>query len=116
MNKAGNLWLATELGLVEYDGSNFNRFTKEQGLSDNTVFCLLVDHGDRLWAGTANGLSCMDNGTLRTFKLAPDFGSNYIDLLVSSGDGRICWAPIMACSFCTRIACSPVLECRNTSP
>jgi len=88
-DKAGNLWLATELGLVRYRGNNFKRYTKEQGLSDNTVFCLLVDREDRIWAGTANGLSCMDHGTLRTFKLAPDFGSNYVNLLVGSHGGRI---------------------------
>ncbi|MBK9764080.1 MAG: histidine kinase [Flavobacteriales bacterium] len=88
-DKAGNLWLATELGLVKYSDGNFQRFTKDQGLSDNTVLCLLVDNKERVWAGTANGLSCMDHGKLQTFKLAPDFGSNYTNLLVGDNNGRI---------------------------
>lgn len=88
-DRAGNLWLATEQGLVRHANGTFQRWTKDDGMSDNTVMCLQHDDSGRLWAGTANGLTCMDKGTLRTFRLAPDFGSNYIDLLVADGNGRI---------------------------
>ena len=90
-DRSGDLWLATEQGLVRYSGSTFTRWTKEQGLGDNTVLCLLHDDHGRLWVGTANGIACMENETFRSFKLAPDFGSNYIDLLLADGLGRI-WA------------------------
>lgn len=90
-DRKGDLWLATEQGLVRYSGNTFTRFTKDQGLGDNTVLCLLHDAQERLWVGTANGITCMANGVLHSFKLAPDFGSNYIDLLMADGLGRI-WA------------------------
>lgn len=88
-DRAGDLWLATEQGLVRFSKGEFRRWAKEDGLSDNTVMCLTKDDSGRIWAGTANGLSCMDKGVIRTFRLAQDFGSNYIDLLVSDASGRI---------------------------
>ncbi|HRH68271.1 MAG TPA: two-component regulator propeller domain-containing protein [Flavobacteriales bacterium] len=90
-DRSGDLWLATEQGLVRYGKNRFTRFTKERGLGDNTVLCLLHDDKERLWIGTANGITCMENGTFHSFKLATDFGSNYVDLLLADGLGRI-WA------------------------
>lgn len=90
-DRYGHLWMATDKGLVRMDGDRFDRWTTTQGLSDNTVHCLLLDGKGRLWTGTANGLTCMDGGVLRSIRLADDFGSNYFDLLVSDGTGRI-WA------------------------
>jgi len=72
------------------DGA-FERWTTAEGLSDNTVQCLLADLKGRLWIGTANGLSCMDGGVFHRIRLAGDLGSNYLDLLVDDGTGRI-WA------------------------
>ncbi len=87
----GHLWMATDNGLVRKNGDRFDRWTTEQGLSDNTVQCLLPDAKGRLWIGTANGLTCMDGGVLRALRLGGDFGSNYLSLLLSDGKGRI-WA------------------------
>lgn len=87
----GRLWMATETGLARYDGGQFHRWTKADGLSDNTVHCLSFDERDRLWIGTANGLSCLWNDSLLTFRLADDFGSNYFNLLTKDDAGRI-WA------------------------
>ena len=36
-------------------------FTTANGLPDNHVFCVLVD-GNRIWAGTENGLAIYENG------------------------------------------------------
>src|ERR1700756_5800056 len=41
-------------------------FTTADGLPDNHVFCVLVD-GDRIWAGTENGLGLYENGQWKTF-------------------------------------------------
>lgn len=87
----GGLWLATDEGITRFDGGRFSRIDITEGLSDNTVFCLLRDERGRLWAGTANGLSCLENGRPRIMRLGQDFGSNYIDLLLAGDDGRI-WA------------------------
>ena len=87
----GYLWMATDNGLVRMNAGRFERWTTTQGLSDNTVQCLLPDAKGRLWIGTANGLTCLDGGVLRTIHLGGDFGSNYLSLLRSDDQGRI-WA------------------------
>jgi ligand-binding sensor domain-containing protein len=44
----------------------FENFTTANGLPDDHVFSVLVD-GDRIWAGTQNGLGLYENGTWKTY-------------------------------------------------
>ncbi len=46
---------------------HWENFTTANGLADDHVFCVLVD-GDRIWAGTENGLSLYENGAWKTFR------------------------------------------------
>ncbi len=87
----GQLWFASDQGVTRYNGADCTSFTTQDGLCDNTAFCLLKDASNRVWIGTSNGLSCFANGTFTTIRLASDFGSNYIDLLLGDGQGWI-WA------------------------
>ena len=43
----------------------FENFTTANGLPDNHVYAVLVD-GDRIWAGTENGLAVYENRTWKT--------------------------------------------------
>jgi ligand-binding sensor domain-containing protein/two-component sensor histidine kinase len=83
--------LATDLGVVRMREGQTERWTTTDGLCDNTIQCLLVDRGQRIWIGTSNGLACHDGQRLINFRLGTDFGSNYIDLLLDDGQGAI-WA------------------------
>ena len=44
----------------------FENFTTADGLPDNHVYAVLVD-GDRIWAGTNNGLGLYDHGVWKTY-------------------------------------------------
>ena len=44
----------------------FENFTTANGLPDNHVYSVLVD-GDRIWAGTDNGLGLYENGSWKAF-------------------------------------------------
>jgi ligand-binding sensor domain-containing protein len=45
----------------------WENFTTANGLPDDHVFCVLVD-GDRVWAGTENGLAQYEGGRWKTFR------------------------------------------------
>ncbi|HZQ22622.1 MAG TPA: hypothetical protein VFA89_07450 [Terriglobales bacterium] len=47
----------------------WENFTVANGLPDNHVFCVLVE-GNRIWAGTENGLALNENGNWRVFRPA----------------------------------------------
>jgi ligand-binding sensor domain-containing protein len=47
----------------------FENFTTANGLPDNHVFAVLVD-GDRIWAGTDNGLALFENHTWKVYTTA----------------------------------------------
>jgi ligand-binding sensor domain-containing protein len=47
----------------------FENFTTANGLPDNHVFSVLVD-GDRVWAGTENGLAVYENSAWKTYTTA----------------------------------------------
>lgn len=44
----GYVFIGTDRGLARFDGTNFETFTTEDGLVDNTVFMLSEDH-NKLW-------------------------------------------------------------------
>ena len=48
---------------------HFDNFTTANGLPDNHVFSVLVD-GDRVWAGTENGLALYENHAWKTYTTA----------------------------------------------
>ncbi len=54
-DKKGNIWLATDHGLLKYNKGSFKLFTEKEGLSVNGVQCVFADYEDHVWAGTLNG-------------------------------------------------------------
>lgn len=48
--KHGQLWMATERGIVAWDGHKVRRFDLRRGLAENEVLGLAIDQYDRVWA------------------------------------------------------------------
>ncbi|HEY7095488.1 MAG TPA: two-component regulator propeller domain-containing protein [Terriglobales bacterium] len=57
-------WVSQAQEMPQFRWENF---TTKNGLPDNHVFCVLVD-GDRVWAGTENGLGLYEKGSWTTFR------------------------------------------------
>lgn len=62
---AGKMWLATAIGLAEYDTAShsLNIINREQGIASNGVISVCVDKMGYVWAGTYAGLSRYDTET-----------------------------------------------------
>jgi ligand-binding sensor domain-containing protein len=60
---------ARKPGVAAMPRFRFENFTTANGLPDDHVFSVLVD-GDRIWAGTNNGLALYDHGQWKTYTTA----------------------------------------------
>jgi ligand-binding sensor domain-containing protein len=48
--KHGQVWMATERGIVAWDGKKIRRVDIRRGLAENEVLDLAIDQFDRVWA------------------------------------------------------------------
>jgi signal transduction histidine kinase/CheY-like chemotaxis protein len=56
----GTAWLATSTGLFRFDGSDWQRFTREHGLPSTFVRSVLVTRTGDIWVGTDTGAGVFD--------------------------------------------------------
>jgi ligand-binding sensor domain-containing protein len=54
-DKKGNIWFATDHGVLKYNAGHFKLFTEKQGLSSNGVFSVEADDEGNIWIGTNTG-------------------------------------------------------------
>jgi diguanylate cyclase (GGDEF)-like protein/PAS domain S-box-containing protein len=73
----GTVWVGTDSGLnrllwLDDKGAHFARYDQQQGLPDNTVYCMLDDARGMLWFSTNLGIARLDprTGMVRAFDLA----------------------------------------------
>lgn len=50
MDNKGFLWLATDAGVVRFDGRNFKTYTVKQGLPDEEALEIFIDSAQTIWA------------------------------------------------------------------
>lgn len=67
------------------------RYTTNEGLSDNSVLCALRDSYGLLWVGTENGLNLFDGHRIRVFRdmaasVSPNETNTVISLFENKGD------------------------------
>ena len=63
------LSLAVSAAAADLPRFRWQNFTVENGLPDNRVYCVAVD-GEKVWAGTDNGLAVYENGHWKSFHAA----------------------------------------------
>ncbi len=63
----GYIWIATDRGVVRYNGYEYETFTTAEGLADNVVFDFTEDSYGNIWFDSFNGKICYYDG--RTFQV-----------------------------------------------
>lgn len=86
-DKSGDIWIGYRFGLLRYYNNKFERYSTEQGLSDNDVRCIFEDDKGNIWAGTANGLNKISNGKVEEFTNIPGLHNQYIRAIYQDSDG-----------------------------
>lgn len=57
-DRAGNLWVGTDLGLAKWNGAAWRWFDRRNGLTSDRITAIAEDHEGNLWVGTErNGLN-----------------------------------------------------------
>jgi len=72
----------------------FENFTTANGLPDNHVFSVLVD-GERVWAGTEDGLAVYENGAWKTYTTADGLAHRGVLTLALDKQTGDVWAGTM---------------------
>ena len=102
----GFLWLATDAGLVRFDGMRFEPPDKAQSplLAGEGMSCLLLDRAGALWVGTARGQLWRRGPDGQLLELGPgglSEGDRFVSL-AEDGEGGLWAATFRHGVFCRR--------------
>ena len=68
-DKEGNIWFASDRGVVKYNGDEFVQYHEKDGLISDVVFQIYKDYNDRLWfVSLENQLCYYESGKIKPFK------------------------------------------------
>jgi len=85
----GEMWLATDGGLVSFNGTSSHRWTTNDGLAGNRVFSLTRGHDNSIWAATEAGISHYVNGRFENLSLTNGPLRRRYNLVYCDTKGRI---------------------------
>jgi diguanylate cyclase (GGDEF)-like protein len=86
----GYLWLATEDGLVRFNGRTFVTFDERNapGLGDRFIRSLAAAPDGSLWIGTMSGLARYQGGRFESYRRGPETRSDIYDIAAGQ-DGSV---------------------------
>ncbi|HEY3915504.1 MAG TPA: two-component regulator propeller domain-containing protein, partial [Verrucomicrobiae bacterium] len=88
--RAGGLWVGTEAGLLNYDGTNGTWFGHTSESVRTDVRAIVEDARGSVWFGMlGGGLNCLKNGRLRHYGKADGLSSDFVQCLKIGSDGAL---------------------------
>jgi ligand-binding sensor domain-containing protein len=94
-DRAGNIFIGTDNGIVKYDGTGYSTITVKNGLPSDRITSLRYDSRDRLWIGTEGGkvASWMDQkGVISSLNLMAGTDNIHIRDIFEDSQGNIWFA------------------------
>ena len=86
----GFIWLGTNYGLAKYDGIDFELFTTEDSLAENSVTAITQDNENTLWIGHKSGkITLYNNGLFTQFDPEEGLGLEPISSFFNENSGII---------------------------
>jgi signal transduction histidine kinase/ligand-binding sensor domain-containing protein len=86
----GHLWIASALGLLEFDGRDLRRFTRRNGLAQDNLWSILPDRDGNLWVGTNSaGVMRISRKGLTSFDESDGMGEEPIASVVTMATGEL---------------------------
>lgn len=85
----GKLWFGTSEGLVQYDGTDFLRFGREEGFLDIQVNAIFEDSQETLWLGTNQGAVMFDGHRFRQFSLESGLSDDIVLSIFEDAHGNL---------------------------
>jgi signal transduction histidine kinase/streptogramin lyase len=93
-DRDGDIWMGGDGELFRYDGRQFTKFQRDDGVPAGFIYDLFVDSGGRLWVASINGLGVIDNPgsphfKIRVYKTSDGLASDNIICIAEDTAGRI---------------------------
>jgi len=89
-DRDGNIWVGTlGQGLLRIRGNRVDRFTRTEGLSNNTVSALLEDKEGDIWVGTARGIDRIRDPKLQLYSTQSGLSNDLVNSVYAGHDGAI---------------------------
>ncbi|MCE3278283.1 MAG: Response regulator containing a CheY-like receiver domain and a domain protein [Bacteroidetes bacterium] len=94
-DKKGNIWFATNHGLLKLEKDNFKLFTEEKGLSNNEVLGVATDYEGNIWVGTqSGGVNVFNNESFVSYSDNDGLTSKVINCIIQDEEGKyLCGTP-----------------------
>lgn len=81
----------------KYDGKSFTTFSKKEGLLDNEIWSIEIDHNGKIWVGSLDGVSVFDGEVFTAFSIPqaevnnpqPMLSSKRISKILEDRNGNI---------------------------
>ena len=90
-DKAGNVWMASIMGLDKFDGKSCEFFNNKTGLPSNNIYRVKCDSKGRMWIGTPAGIGMHDKGTWKIYDKKTGGINGYVFDVAEDSKGTI-WA------------------------